>query len=51
MQRVITPMQHQVISFFKLALKPTPTAMLTGAPTVIVPKKPSPIMPYLSQMR
>src|SRR5687768_812644 len=50
-QRVITPRQHHVINFCKGALKPTPTAILTGAPTVIVPKKPSPIIPYLFQIR
>ena len=47
----ITPMQHQVSNFLSGALNPMPTAMLAGAPTVIVPIKPSPMIPYLSQIR
>jgi len=50
-QRVTTPIQHHVSSFFKFAFKPTPTAILIGAPTERVPKKPKPMMPYLFQMR
>ncbi len=50
-QRVITPKQHHIKSFFRFAFKVTPTAILIGAPTDRVPKKPKPIMPYLFQMR
>lgn len=44
-------MQHQVMSFLRLAFKPTPTAILIGAPTERVPKNPKPIIPYLFQIR
>ena len=50
-QRVITPIQHQVISLCRLAFNATPTAMQMGAPTDIVPTKPKPMMPNLSQRR
>ncbi len=50
-QRVITPIQHHVNSFFKFAFSPVPIAILIGAPTERVPKKPNPMMPYLFQMR
>jgi len=47
MQRVKTPILHQVANFFKSAFKPAPTAILIGAPTKNVPKNPSPMTPYL----
>ena len=43
-------MQHQISSFFKSAFKPVPIAILIGAPTNIVPKKPKPKMPYFSKI-
>ena len=45
-----TPIQHQGINFDGGTLNPTPTARLIGAPTVKVPKIPSPIKPYLFQI-
>ena len=50
MHLAITPIQHQNTSLFKDAFKPTPTAMLIGAPTVKVQKNPSPITPNLSHI-
>src|SRR5665647_1136560 len=50
-QRLTTPIQHHVSSFFRFAFKPMPTAILIGAPTDRVPKKPKPMIPYLFQMR
>lgn len=49
-QRVITPKQHHTNSFCKLTLSAVAAAIEMGAPTVIVPKKPKPIIPYLFQI-
>jgi hypothetical protein len=43
-------MQHHIANLCIGTLKPTPTAILTGAPTIKVPKKPSPTTPYFSQI-
>jgi hypothetical protein len=42
----ITDPAHRNLDFFKSAFKPVPTAILIGAPTENVPKKPNPITPY-----
>ncbi len=49
-QRINTPMQHQKTILLVGTLNPTPKPMLIGAPTDIVPNKPSPMTPYLSQI-
>ena len=49
-QRMSTPIQHQNTILLVGTLKPTPTPILIGAPTDIVPNKPRPITPYFSQI-
>jgi len=49
-QRNNTPKLHQNTILLVGTLKPTPIPILIGAPTLIVPNKPNPITPYLSQI-
>ena len=47
LQRIKTPNKHHARSFLIFTFNPVPTAILIGAPTVIVPKMPRPAIPYL----
>ena len=48
--RISTPKLHQKTILLVGTLNPTPTPMLIGAPTVIVPSSPKPMTPYFSQI-